>query len=173
MSVTIPELKEHLRITWDDEDTALQPYLQGALSYLESFTGRKLSQASRTSYFDKFCDLELVGDNPTSIVVQYVDADGVTQTLDSSVYALKVHKARPYLTLAYGQSWPSVRAQDAAITVTYQSGYTASTIPGTLRAAVLIEAATQYEYRENESIVNLKERKAVERLATPYRIYTL
>lgn len=171
MSVTLSELKDHLRITESDEDTILQIYLDAALDYIEGKTGQILTNRARTDYFDSFGDLELVGDNPTSVVVQYVDTDGATQVLSSSVYDVKTHKARPYITLAYNQSWPSVRAQDAAIDVAYTSGYTTSTLPDAYKGAVLIEAATNYEHREDESIMKLHNRKAVSRLLHSRMIY--
>jgi len=169
MSVTITELKIHLRITGTSEDTILQTYLDGALGYIESQTGRKLSQESgRKAYFDQFGDMELIGDDPIVESVKYIDNDGVEQTLSASVYEVKTHKARPYITLAYGQSWPSIRAVDAAITITYQSGYTATTLPARLRSAVLLEAATNYEYREDETMTrNHNNRGAVDRLTWP------
>lgn len=173
MSVTLAELKDHLRITWDDEDSSLSVYLAGALDYVETFTGQKLSRIARNSYFDDFSNLELVGDSPSSVSVSYVDDDGADQTLSSAVYALKTHKARPYLALAYNQSWPSYREQDAVITVSYTSGYSTTTLPASLKAAVLLEAGSQYEHREGETMLKLNDRKVVEKLARPYRVYNL
>jgi len=173
MSVTLDELKSHLRITWTNEDSLLQIYLDAAINFLNEYTGQRLSVESRVSYFDSFGDLELIGDSPTSIVVNYIDVDGALQVLSSSIFTLKQHKARAYLTLSYDQSWPEVRSEDAPINVAYSSGYSVSTLPDTLKAAVLIEAATQYEFRENESIVKLQARKTVERLVGPYRIFNL
>lgn len=173
MSVTLSELKSHLRITSDTEDTLLSIYLDAAHSYLDSYTGRKLKRGAEQSHFDGFSDLELIGDNVDSVTVTYIDLDGVEQTLSSSVYLLKQHKTRPYLTLAYNQTWPSIRSEDAAVRVDYTSGYDASTLPDTLKAAILIEAATQYEFRENESIVKTQQRKTVERLSNPFRVINL
>lgn len=171
MSVSIQDLKDHLRITDAREDSILYVYLLSAIDYLSSELGRKLSNSSESSYFDCFGDLELIGDNPSSVVVKYIDVDGVEQTLASSVYSLKTHKVRPYLTLAYGQSWPSIRSGDANVWVNYSSGYTDATLPDKLRAAVLIHAATAYEYRENETLAKAHSRQAVERLIRSMTVY--
>ncbi len=172
MSVTLTQLKAHLRITDTNEDVALQIYLDSALDVVEVETGRKMSQVSgRLAYFDSFGDMELIGDDVTVASVQYVDTDGATQTLSSSVYDLKSHKARPYLTLAYDQSWPDTRDQDAAITVTYQSGYTSATMPSSLKSAVLLQAGSFYEFREDETIAKTNMRQAISRLTKRYRIY--
>ena len=172
MSVTLAELKDHLRITDTNEDSALQIYLDSALDVIEVETGRKMAQVvGRLAYFDCLGDMELIGDNATVASVEYVDTDGNTQTLSSSVYALKSHKARPYITLAYDQSYPDTRAQDAAITVTYTSGYTSSTMPSSLKSAVLLTAGSFYEHREDETIAKVHMRDAVKRLTNRYRIY--
>lgn len=173
MSISLSQLKDHLRITWSDEDTILGVYLDAAIDFISEYTGRKISQSSQDSYFDFFSDLELIGDNPLSVVVTYIDTDGNEQTLSDAIYNLKTHKARPYLTLAYGQSWPSVRYEDAAIRVNYTSGYTSETIPDSLVSAVLIEAANNYEFRENETLIKLQNRRTVERLSKPFRVYCL
>ncbi len=173
MSVTLSELKSHLRITDTGEDTVLQIYLDSALGWVETQTGQKLSSEARVSYFDCFGDLELVGDSPTSITVSYIDVDGDSQTASSSLYALKTHKARPYITLAYNQSWPSSRAQDAAVSVAYTSGYTVSTLPSSLKSAVLLVAGDFYEFREAKTVMRTYENPAATRLMKPYKVYTL
>jgi len=44
MSVTLSELKSHLRISDTNEDTALQIYLDAAIDFVESQTGLGLTQ---------------------------------------------------------------------------------------------------------------------------------
>lgn len=173
MSVTLTELKSHLRITDTGEDTVLQIYLDSALDWVENQTGQKLSRDTRTAYFDCFGDLELIGDSPSAITVSYIDDNGDSQDVSGAVYALKTHKARPYITLAYNQSWPSSRAQDAAVSVAYTSGYTVSTLPSSLKSAVLLVAGDFYEFREAKTIVRTYENMAAERLMRPYKIITL
>ena len=53
--------------------------------------------------------------------IQYVDDQGVTQTLATSVYQVSLGMTgviRP----SYGNTWPSVRAQMDAVTVTFTAG---------------------------------------------------
>ena len=172
MSVTLTQLKAHLRITDTNEDVALQIYLDAALDVVEVETGRKLTQVSgRKAYFDCFGDMELIGDDVTVASVEYIDTDGNTQTLPTSVYTLKSHLARPYITLDYNETWPDTRSEAAAVTVTYQSGYTASTMPSSLKSAVLLQAGSSYEFREDETIAKTNMRQAVSRLTNSYRIY--
>ena len=174
MSVTLSELKEHLRITDTNSDTIVQIYLDAALNYIESQTGRKLSSvAGRVSNFDAFGEMEIDGDNPTSVVITYIDSDGSSQTLSDALYEVKTHKAKPYITLAYNASYPSTRAQDAAITVTYTSGYSVSTLPQAIKAAVLLLGASLYEVRE-EFIIGTSITSApitVKRLIAPFTLF--
>lgn len=173
MPVTLDQLKDHLRITWDDEDSILTIYLESAVDYIKQYTGREITRDNRDSYFSEFSSLELIGDNAQNVVINYVDSNGEYQVLPSERYIVNQHKARPYITLNHGEVWPTVRYQDGAIRINYDSGYDSSTLPSTLRAAILIEAATQYEFRENDSLIKTHDRKTVKRLASPYRIYNL
>ena len=71
MSVSLNDLKNHLRVTSDLEDDIIQVYLDAAIDFIELETGRNLTNAPRISFFDDFGALELVGDNPTNIVVKF------------------------------------------------------------------------------------------------------
>jgi uncharacterized phiE125 gp8 family phage protein len=173
MSVTLDELKSHLKIDGDSDDSSLQIYLDAAIAYVETHTGHKLSRESRNSYFDTFYGLELVGESPVSVVINYIDTDGNSQVLAGTVYSLKTHKIRPYLALDYGQSAPSHRTQDAAIHIEYTSGYTATTLPASLKSAVLLVAGDLNEFKEAKTVMQTYENTAVSRLINPYRIFTL
>ena len=80
-------------------------------------------------------------------VVQYVDSNGDTQTLDAANYLLNTHGAR--ITLAHNQSWPDVREQDNAVTITYTAGYGAThdAVPQLIRQAVLSIVVHWYDFR--------------------------
>lgn len=175
MSVTLSQFKSHLRVTDSNEDASLQVFLSGAIGYVESETHRKLSVSETVDSFDSFGEMELTGNAPSDVVITYIDVDGASQTLSASIYAVKTHKAKPYIVKAYGEVWPSTRAEDAAVTVTYNSGYTAITLPPPLVSAVLLMAASLYEVREEFVIVATISNApiTVKRLIAPYRLYTL
>jgi hypothetical protein len=65
--------------------------------------------------------------------VQYVDLLGVLQTADPSLYQVDITREVGRLAPAYGQVWPSTRAQLDAVQITFKAGYGPAT---TVTAAV-------------------------------------
>lgn len=56
--------------------------------------------------------------------ITYVDDNGTTQTLSSSLYQVATDTKPGFVEPAYGQSWPVVRSETAeAIKITYLAGY--------------------------------------------------
>ena len=87
--------------------------------------------------------------------VKYVNANGTLTTLtvdtDYVVHAYAGPRCRRGLIeLAYGESWPTVREQLNAVQIRFVAGYgaTAASVPRLLRQAMLIDAGTLYEHRE-------------------------
>lgn len=71
----------------------------------------------------------------TSIV--YVASDGTSTTWGGSNYSLETSALNPYVRLAYGQVWPTVRGDIGGITVTFVAGYASvSLIPAKVKYAV-------------------------------------
>lgn len=80
------------------------------------------------------------GLRPVSSVtsIAYLDGAGDSQTWSSSNYTLDTSGTRPFVRLAYGQSWPAVRGDINGITVTFVAGYASvAAIPQTVKQAVL------------------------------------
>ena len=168
--VSLADLKAHLRVE-DDTDNALITALgKAAREYAERYTGRQLITAEWRVQFDAFPE----GDNPinlphppllntisgggsgsgtstdSGVTITYVDTSGASQTLASSRYVVDDESFLGRIYLAYGQTWPTVRDQRNAITVTYSAGYgaAATDIPETICAAIKLLVGHWYENRE-------------------------
>lgn len=149
MSVTRDELKAHCRITHTAEDTQLDIYLNAAIGTIEKRTNRGLSSAERTSKFDCFSErMRLLGPGATSVSIQYLDADGALQTLAATEYEVVTHGIVPYVRFFDAGSLPQLYDSDAAVTITYTSGYGSSELPFQLKAAVLLLGSHYYFHRE-------------------------
>lgn len=56
--------------------------------------------------------------------ITYVDANGATQTLSSSLYQVSTDSSPGYIEPAFGQSWPSIRSETVdPIKITYVAGF--------------------------------------------------
>ena len=176
--VSLAELKLQARIDADltEEDELLDLYIRVATGQVENETGRQLLPATWVYRASRFpcCGVLTLPRPPllsvTSVV--YVDGAGASQTWASSNYVVQTASDTEQLSLAYGVSWPSVRSQHTAVTITYRAGYASSRlVPQPLRMAILLWAAELYKHRESTG-----DRQAyvmpyaVERLVWPYRL---
>jgi uncharacterized phiE125 gp8 family phage protein len=109
--------------------------------------------------------------------VSYVDTNGTTQTLSSADYSLDTFSKPAQINLAFGKTWPAVRNQPNAVTVTFEAGYTGDTSPVTnvmpkaLTQAMLLTITDLYE---NRGAIGTKQNYEIpimaQYLMIPYRI---
>lgn len=83
--------------------------------------------------------------------ITYIDTGGSTATWSSSYYSLDTNGVRPFVKLAYGSSWPTIRGDVNGITVTFVAGYaSAATIPQLFKQACLLRIARDFAEREGQ-----------------------
>jgi uncharacterized phiE125 gp8 family phage protein len=150
--VTRQQFKAHARITRDDEDGVIDGYLLAARRYVETALRRQLVNATWRLTLDCFPACIDVPLPPLSSVssITYVDTDGATQTLNSSLYRVDTYSQPGRITPAYDQVWPATQAVTNAVTVTFVAGYgaTYASVPQTIRQAICLLASHWYENRE-------------------------
>jgi len=168
--VTLDELKDHLRIDGSEEDALLAMYAQAARQAIEEDTWRALMPQTWDLYLDGWpadgviylprAPLQSV----TSIT--YRNSDNLTTTLAATVYEVDVASEPGRVVLAYGQSWPTATlASSHAVKVRFVAGYAdAASVPGTIKAAILLEAGELYVQREAVGEKALIVAPAVQRL---------
>lgn len=138
------------------EDPRLLALIQSVREGAEGPQGARLAVMPQTwdCYGDAF--EEIVNDDNEIVVpirpvraisgITYVDPDGATQTLSSSLYVVRNASERTRKTviaLAYNQAWPAIRYQPNAIKITVSAGYaSAAAVPALLRQAMLAHAAS-------------------------------
>lgn len=152
--ITLAEVKAHCRIEPDntDSDAILAVYIKSARLTAEKFLGRALLNRSVVTKFDEFSDCMELPWPPLSSVtsITYLDEDGASQTLASTVYRVRTDTFVGRVELDYDQSWPATYPVSGAVTVTHVSGYGSSTtdVPEIIRLAMLHMIARWYEARE-------------------------
>lgn len=153
--VTLVEGKAHLRVDHSTDDTLITGLLTAATEYAEGYTGLAFVTQTWEQREDANACLPLLLKRAPLIAitgVQYVDADGTTQTLSSALYrTVGVQPASLYP--AYSGSWPSVLYDVDALRITFTAGFgDADDVPQALKQAVLMLAAHWYERREPVSV---------------------
>ena len=174
--LTSAETKLHLRVEITEDDALIGNLIKAARQYAEEYTRRQLITATWKLYLDEFPDVITLFRPPlqtTGTSIQYVDDNGITQTLAASVYQIDTTSVLPRIRPAYGQSWPSTRPIMNAVITTYKNGYgdAATSVPEPIRQALRLLVGHWYENRESVSGVRLEiVPHAVELLLWPYRV---
>ncbi len=152
MPITLAEVKAHLRIDDTESDALLEVYIKAARTKIEAILGRSLLTQTRAAYFDGFRDtLELDYPPLQSVTsITFLNEQGVTETLDPSVYRVVTENTVGRVELAFGASWPATYPVTNAVVVTYVAGYGSgpADVPEHLRLAMLHMVARWYENRE-------------------------
>ena len=142
------------------EDTLLESLITAARERAEFLTGRAIITQTWTGYLDEFpADDEIILPKPileSVTSVKYRDKDWEDaddwETMDEDDYIESITGFKGKIVLAYGKSWPSYTEYPVdAVAIEFKCGYgdAASDVPELIRRAILLDAATLYEYREN------------------------
>jgi uncharacterized phiE125 gp8 family phage protein len=181
--ITTTEAKLYLRVSTTSEDALIGGFITSARVWIESYTRRALITQTwdqRFAAFPQYRDPLVLSKAPVQSVsgVTYIDADGTTQTLNTSYYAVRTASGptagRGYLETTALMSEPST---DTTVThpviVRTVCGYgNAASVPPGIVSALYLLLGDLYEQRQ-ETIVGTisgKTQTTVERLLGPYRL---
>lgn len=148
-------VKVYLRVDSDAENSLIDLLIADALATLEGPNGRGLAllrQTWRMSGETFPCGGLVIPLWPVLAVdsVTYVDAAGVTRTLDPAAYQVDVDANPVRIVPAVGGSFPAVRGDEGGVKVTFKAGFGASVedVPADLRRYLLVLIAHCYKNRE-------------------------
>lgn len=160
--VTLNEVRLYLRMPDADhaDDDTITQLITAARQHAESRMRRQIVQATLEYTLDQFpvghtATITGAAHQRTSGIrlphpplisvtsVKYIDAAGAEQTLASTVYAVDAKAEPGVVMLAFDKSWPVIRAQASAITITYLAGYGAATDTTDLQKQAAVPAAVK------------------------------
>lgn len=163
--VSLADLKDHLRITGDDESAYLTGLSMAATYAVEQWTQRLLTVRGVTlSLTDLPCAQEPI-ELPGGVVASLtsVTADGTPITGGT------VLGTSPALLIP-AADWPTVTGEGYPVTIIYQAGF--ATVPADLVHAVKMIAADMYDARSNTvEGPTSKAMISAEYLMAPHRIW--
>jgi uncharacterized phiE125 gp8 family phage protein len=156
MPITVSEVKEHVRLDpgGDVEDGYIEALIEAVVDYAEvPLDEPQFITATWDWRLDRFPAWQLCVPRPplqsvTSIT--YLDSNGDSQTLDSSLYVVDTKSKPGRITPAYGEVWPATYLQMDAVTIRIVCGYgaAATSVPKRIRWALLLIAAHLFEERQ-------------------------
>ena len=155
--ITASQCKLQLQIDDTDStwDSLLAIYIAAARELVESWTGTRIaSRASVTLRCDSFDDLARVAEGPLSSVtsITYLDVDGATQTLATSVYEVRADGLETAIVLKSNQSWPATQT-GSRITVIATIGF--ASVPPMALAAMMLLIGQWFANREATNVGNI------------------
>lgn len=167
--ITMQQVKDHLRITWDEEDALIYSLLSAGREYAENLTSQAIIEQTITAYYHSLPYHEGAIDLPLSNAISitsvtYTDDAGVVQTVSASDYYLV--QGQPN-RIYFKEGYPSAKNRPESVVVTYEAGFGPTPFkpfPMAIKAAILIMTADMYENREAQATQKFEQNMTVERL---------
>lgn len=170
--VTLEEAKDHLRVDSTAEDELIEALIRAARMAIEERTSRATVTQTWVMTLDAFPDeaeIRLPRPPLASVSsVQYVDANGDTQTFSPSNYSVVTRSLPGAIRLVYNATWPTTRAQPNAVTITYVAGTAASAVPAPMVHAAKLIVGDLFRSRESVMLEQPSTNPTVEMLLAPY-----
>lgn len=149
--MTLDEIKDHLRVVDDDDDTLINQLLKASMSWAEMFQRRLYIERNKFLYYDNFPEIIRPPYSPLVkiLYIQYVDPDGNNQTLDADNYRVDTDSEPGRITIAHNCYWPDTRNLTNAVKVKYRVGYGgAADVPDEIKSAIKLLISHWYENRD-------------------------
>jgi uncharacterized phiE125 gp8 family phage protein len=165
--VTMSDVKAHLRVSYNDDDSMIYMMMQSAREWAETHTEKAIVDQSVTAYYPSLTkSMPLPLGNARDIVsVQYLDKDGIQQTLLDGFILTNGTPSR----LVFTVDVPEFTEQADSVEIEYSAGYDCNT-PSRIKSALLLMVGDMYEHREAQVVKDrIEQNPTLERLLFPVR----
>ncbi|MEP2707182.1 MAG: head-tail connector protein [Roseibium sp.] len=150
--VTVAEMRDHLRLSGTEEDTALAGFLKAARTHIEQATRRALISQSWRLYLDTWPIGRLVRFPVSPVLsvdqVTVYDFDGAPGILTSDDWRLDRSTQPERLKIKLGAGLPASQMMAAEVDFTAGYGVVSSDVPEDFRQAIRLLAGHWFENRE-------------------------
>lgn len=151
--VTLAEAKLWIRQDYSQgtvEDAMVSGLITAAREWFENAMDRSLLEKVWRLKLPWFCNVIELPYPPLSSVVSitYLDADGATQTLATTIYNVVTATTPARIELASEQTWPVTDVHPEAVTVSFRVGTDAA--PEMVKAGIKMLVAYWYGFRGDE-----------------------
>lgn len=166
--VITAEAKTRLVIEFSDDDALLSDLIAEATDWAEAYMGRSIMPQTWTYYFDSFpADIIIDSLSVTGVAIKYDDSSNNPQTLASSNYNADLISYPIKISTIDG--WPSTYNKPNSVRVEVSEG--SVTVPGSIKAGVLLLVGHLYNNREGTSDRKVNEVPlGVESFLSKYRV---
>ena len=171
--LSLADAKTFMHILEVDEDTLITSMIVSAREYAESYTNRQFEIATWELITDRmYSGLTIDKSTVTEISsIEYMDSDGVYQTLSTDDYYLYFEHGAAKL---HFESIPSYKSDKRAIKITFKAGYT--TVPSSIVSYLKVLVSTIYENREQYIVgvsIETMANPAIHKMLNMYKVQTI
>jgi uncharacterized phiE125 gp8 family phage protein len=154
--VTLAEMKSHLRLEHDADDSLVGAIISSAREWCEEYCERTFTHAQWQMGLDGFPAAISLPRPPmataagfTAVTVSYETDAGVLVNIPSADFRVFRDETPGVLRPIYNGTWPSHRLDYGSVTVTWWAGYGASgsDVPQRVRSAIMLLGTHLYEQR--------------------------
>ena len=178
--ITVGEARDYAKVEIDDDDSIIDDLIKSSTQWAENYTRRAFLTQTITMKIDwTFPNVIELPVGPVQSVTAasftYVDADGDTTQVPTSVYTVDTDADPGRVYRAFNQVWPTNRLQRKAISLVFVAGYglKPANIPSDIRQAILMMTTYHYETRQPHMLtiggVPVNMPKTVDALLLPYK----
>ena len=180
--ITVGEARDYAKVEIDDDDSIIDDLIRSSTQWAENYTRRAFITQTITMNID-WCFPDVIelpfgqAQTVTAASFTYVDQNGVTTQVPTSVYTVDTNSDPGRVYLAFNQLWPTNRMQRDAISIVFVAGYglKPASLPSDIRQAVLMMTTYHYETRQPHFLavggVPVNMPKTVDALLLPYVIW--
>lgn len=156
--ISVAEVKEHCRISYDfeDDDNYIDSLITVVRQSTEEFLHRALITQTWQVYMDAWTKTNYIrlpfGSLQSVTHVKYTDTDSTTTTWDTDEYNTDTYSDIGRVVLEYGYTFPTTTLHPQnPIEIQFVCGYgdNSDDVPTPILHAILIKVAEHYENRED------------------------
>lgn len=158
--LTLQEVKAHLRVDGEADDSLINSLILSARQYAEKHQSRALLTQTWELTLDEFPAMPLSLPLPplqSVDEISYTDYAGNTTVIDPADYVVDPASFLGRIDHAFGKSWPSITLRSlGGVKITFTAGYgdTPADVPQMTKQAMLVLIGHMYEHREAIVLTN-------------------
>lgn len=178
--LTLQEVKDHLRIDSDDEDSYIEPLIQPAREWAEAYLNRALINQTFDLFLERFprwsgTAIEFPHPKLQSITsVLYQDILDVQQTWSNTLYTTDTNREVGRIIPITDEVYPDTFGHIHDVVIRFVAGYglNSEDVPRAIIQSMLLKIGHWYERREDTSVAPMhKIPDGASNLLTPYKVW--
>lgn len=151
--ILLDEIKDHLRISIDDDDKGISRMITVARRWCEKMMNRAFMTQTWDLYLDDYPDVPYKLPRPPLQSVTHIkwyDTDDTATTVSTSIYRVDSYSFVGRINLKDGQAWDgSTKRTLDSIVIRFIAGYGGrSSVPEEIKQAIKLMVGHLYEHRE-------------------------